>query len=118
MHQGTVNKLGLFIRAIAAGETEFRTFTGEDNKKTHSYVTPVAANGHFGDVVQKVVGEGDLSDRRGNPIRRYKAGDIVEGELEPRYHKEGRAVERWTYTTAKEPLAVGSAEPDASGKKK
>lgn len=107
MHQN-INKLGLFIRALAAGETEFRTFTGEDNKKTHSYVTPVAANGHFGDVVQKVVTESDVTDRRGNPIRRYKAGDIVEGELEPRYHKEGRAVERWTYTTIREPAAAAA----------
>lgn len=115
MHQD-VKKLGLFIRALAAGDTEFRTFVGEDNKKTHSYVTPVAANGHFGEVIQKVTSEDALNDRRANPIRRYKAGDIVEGELEPRYHKEGRAVERWTYTTLR-PTAPAQAEPAAAPKK-
>lgn len=105
------NKLGLFIRAIVAGDTEFRTFQGDDGKKSHSYVTPVAANGHFGEAVQRVSSESEMNDRRGNPVRRYKAGDIFEGEIEPSFDKDfKRVVARWTVTT---PRDLSAATPRA-----
>lgn len=91
------NKTGLFFRAIAVGETEFRQ--SQDPKTPHAYVTPCAAGKSFGDAVQKVNTPADLSDRRGNPIKRYKVGETIEGEIEPRYEGGKRVVERWTFTT-------------------
>ncbi|MBI2513540.1 MAG: hypothetical protein HYV96_16345 [Opitutae bacterium] len=97
-----IEKTGLFFRALVAGETEFRP--GKDGKDGASYVTPCAAGKSFGDAVQKVNSAADLVDRRGNPIKRYKVGDFIEGEIEPRYENNGggnfkRVVERWTFTT-------------------
>ena len=94
------NKTGIFFRAIAVGETDVKPVTDpKTNKVTYVAVTPCAAGKSFGDAVQKLDNAGDASDRRGNPVRRYKVGDIIEGEFEPRYEAGKRVVERWTFTT-------------------